>query len=230
MKKSPVFFCTSLDNLGLFLNLFSSVLLLLLFLQCFLLWSDCLDVSCNEQVDHLVPWLVHSNLTSQSHHFSCQHPEYCSDGFWNSVVAWNDQINEVQWSISVAQSNGGNVNIWGFNDCLSVALWISNNQKSWLLEFFGQLVGQGTWNPSWWGIGCSSGVLAKLVNGSLAVLLSTDNNNFSEIWNWGDQSCCKFDFSVGLINSEDVIASRVFIFDELFHVVIDLVSTEMNLH
>ena len=111
MKKSPVFFSASLNHLRLVLNLLSSVSLLLLFPQSFLLGSDCLNVSCNEQVNHLVPWLVHWDLTSQSHHFSGQHPEYCGNGLWHSVVAWNHHINEVQWGVSVAQSNCWNVNI-----------------------------------------------------------------------------------------------------------------------
>ncbi len=229
MKKSPVFFSASLDNLGLILNLLSSVSLLLLFLQSFLLGSDCLNVSCNEQVNHLVPWLVHWDLASQSHHLSGQHPEYCGNGLWHSVVAWNYQIDKVQWSVSVAQSNRGNVNVWSFNDGLSVALWVSNNQKSWLLEFFCQLVGQSTGNPSWWWAGSCSGVLTELVDGSLTVLLSADNDDFSKVRNWGNESCGELDFSVSFINSENVVTGWVLFFDELFHVVIDLVSAEVNL-
>ncbi len=186
MKKSPVFFSASSDYLRMVLNLISFVSLLLLFLQSFLLRSDCLNVSCYEQVNHLVPWLVKWNLTSQSHHFSGQHPEYCGNCLWNSVVAWNNQIDEVQRSVSVAQSNRRNVNVWSFNDGLPVTLWIGNNQKSWLLEFLCQLVRQSTWNPSWWWACCCSGVLTELVDGSLTVLLCTDNDNFSKARNWGD--------------------------------------------
>ena len=230
MKKSPVFISTCLDNLWLVFSLFSFVLFLLLFLQCFLLRSDCFDVSCNEQIDHLIPLLIHWDLASQSHDFSGQHPENCSDGLWNSVVAWNHQINEIQWSVSVAQSNCWDVNVWSLNDGLSVTLWISNDQKSWFLEFFGQLVGQGTGNPSWRWAGSGSGVLSELVDGSLTVLLGANDNDFSKVWNWGNQSCSELNFSVGFINSENVVAGRVLFFNEFFHVVIDLIGAEMNLH
>lgn len=112
---------------------------------------------------------------------------------------------------------------------MSVVLWISNDQESWFLEFFGQLIGKGTWNPSWWWTGSASGILTELVDGSLTVLFGTDDDDFSEVWNWSDHSGGKFDFVVSLINSEDIIAGVVLFFDELFHVVINLVSSEMNL-
>ena len=195
-----------------------------------MLASDGFDISGNEQVNHLIPFFIEWNLTSESHDFSGQHPEDHSDGLWNSVIAWDNNIDEVQWSISVAKSNSWDVDVWSFNDSLSVALWIGNDQESWLLEFFGQLIGKGTWNPSWWWTGSTSGVLTEFVDSSLTVLFSTDDNDFSEIGNWSNKSCGEFDFSVGFISFEDVISSLVLIFNELFHVVINLVGSEMDLN
>jgi len=227
---SPIFF-SSLGNF-LFLLVFwlNSVSFLLLSSQLILLASDGFDISGNEQVNHLVPFLIEWNLTSESHDFSGQHPENHSDGLWNSVVAWDDNIDEIQWGISVAKSNGWDVNVWSFNDGLSVALWISNDQESWFLEFFGQLIGKSTWNPSWWWVSGTSGVLTEFIDSSLTVLFSTDNDDFSEVRNWSDKSGGEFDFSVGFINFEDIISSLVLFLDELFHVVINLVGSEMDLN
>lgn len=195
-----------------------------------MLTSDGFNISGNEQVNHLIPFFIKWNLTSESHDFSGQHPEDHSDGFWNSVVAWNDNINEIQWSISVAKSNGWDVDIWSFNNSLSVAFWISNNQQSWLLEFFGQLIGKSTWNPSWWWACSSSCILTEFIDSSLSVFFSTNDNNFREVWNWSDNSCSEFNFSVSFIDFEDVVASSVFLFNKLFHVMVDLVSSKMNLN
>ncbi len=76
-----------------------------------MLASDGFDVSGDEQINHDVPWLVDGDLTSQDHDFSCQHPEHCGDGLWHSVVAWDDHVNEIDWGISVAQGNGGDVDV-----------------------------------------------------------------------------------------------------------------------
>ena len=227
--RSPIFFVAGGDDLGFFSLLFSLVLWLLLSSNLLLLASDGFNVSGNEKINHFWPFLIEWDLASKSQDFSGQHPENHGDGLWYSVVAWDNDINKVQGGIGVAQSNGWNVNIWSFNDGLSVALWISNDQKSWFLEFFGQLIGKGTWNPSWWGLGSASCVLTELVDGSLTVLLSANDDNFSEVWNWSNHSCGEFDFLVSLINSENIVALTVLIFDELFHVMINLVSSQVNL-
>ena len=111
-NRSPVFFGTSLGYFR-FLSVigFNSVCFLLLSSELFLLASNGFDISGNEKINHLVPFLVEGNLTSESHDFSGQHPEYHSNRFWYSVVAWNDDINKVQWGVSVAKSNGWNVDI-----------------------------------------------------------------------------------------------------------------------
>ena len=229
-NRSPIFFSSLGNFLLLLLFWLNSVGILLLSSQLLLLASDGFNISGNEQVNHLIPFFIKWNLTSESHDFSGQHPEDHSDGFWNSVVAWNDNINEIQWSISVAKSNGWDVDIWSFNNSLSVAFWISNDQKSWFLEFFGQLIGKSTWNPSWWWASSTSGVLTEFIDSSLTVLFSADDNDFSKVRDWGNKSGSEFDFSVGFINSENVITSLVLFFNELFHVMINLVGSEMDLN
>lgn len=61
------------------------------------------------------------------------------------------------------------------------------------------------------------------------MLFGANDDDFSKVRDGGDDSCSEFDFSVSFINSEDVVTSRVFFIDKLFHVVIDLVGTEVDL-
>ena len=73
--------------------------------------SDGFNVSGDEQINHDVPWLVEWDLSSESHDFSGQHPENSSDGLWHSVVAWDDNIDEIEWGVSIAKSNGWDVDV-----------------------------------------------------------------------------------------------------------------------
>ena len=61
------------------------------------------------------------------------------------------------------------------------------------------------------------------------MFFGTNDNDFSEIWNRGDDSGGEFDFSVGLIDFEDVVAGLIFFLDEFFHAVVDLVGAEVDL-
>ena len=73
--------------------------------------SDGFDVSGDEKINHFGPFLVLGDLTSQDKDFSGQHPENHGDGLWYSVVAWNDDIDEIEWGVGVAQSNGWDVDV-----------------------------------------------------------------------------------------------------------------------
>ena len=72
--------------------------------------------------------------------------------------------------------------------------------------------------------------MTELVDGSLTVLLGTDDNDFSKVGDGSDHSCGEFNFSDGFINLKDIVARLVLFLNELFHVVINLVSSQMNLN
>jgi hypothetical protein len=71
--------------------------------------------------------------------------------------------------------------------------------------------------------------LTELVDGSLTVLLGADDNDFSKVGDGSDHSCGEFNFSDGFINLKDIIARLVLFLNELFHVVIDLISSKVDL-
>ena len=111
---------------------------------------------------------------------------------------------------------------------MSVALGIGNEQEPGFLELFGQLIGQSTRNPSGRGAGSSASILSKLIHSSLSMFFSTDNNNLPQVRNGCNDSGGELDFSVGLIDLEDVVAGLIFFLNEFFHAVVDLVGAEVD--
>jgi len=116
--------------------------------KLFLLGTDCLNISGNEQIHELFPFFSLLELALQDEDFSGKHPEDGGNSFRNSVVARDNDINVLQRSVGVAEGDSGNVDVTGLNNSLAVAFRVSNHQKSGLLEFLGHLIGEGTWNPS----------------------------------------------------------------------------------
>ena len=115
-NRSPIFFCdfsSSLLWLLLGFSLTSFLLISLLFLssELFLLASDGFQVTSNEQINEFFPFLVLLESSSEDHDFSCQHPEDSCNSFGDSVVAGDDNIDEFEGSVSVAESNGGDIDV-----------------------------------------------------------------------------------------------------------------------
>ena len=157
-------------------------------------------------------------------------PKNHGNGFCFSISAWDNNINEIKRRVCVAESNGGNVNIWSFNDGLSIWFRVSNNQDSGLLELFGDLIGKSTWNPSCWCAGSASSVLTEFVDGSLPEILGTDNDDIAEVRNRSNDSGSQFNFLQDFIDFEDIVANTVFTLHVFLHVVINLSSSEMGLY
>lgn len=213
------FVLSSLFLVGFFFLLFDLLLLL----------SDGFKISGNEQINEDVPFLVLLELTSENSHFSGQKPENGGDGFGDSVVARDDNVDELEGSVGVAQSNGGNVDVGSLDDGLVVALGVGDDEESGFLELFGDLIGEGSGDPSAGGAGSAAGVLSELVDGSLTVLLGADDDDFVEVGDGGDDSGCEFDSFVDFVNFEDVVAGLVAALDEGFHVEVDLFGSEVDL-
>ena len=75
--------------------------------------------------------------------------------------------------------------------------WIANDDKSWLLEFFGDLVGKDTWSPfSTEVAGISVSGIFK--NGSLSVSFAGDNKNVFFVSDSSNNSCSNHEFLPGL--------------------------------
>ena len=97
------------------------------------------------------------------------------------------------------------------------------------MEFFGELIGEGSWDPPGGCTGGAMSILAEFVDGSLSVLLGADHDDLGGVGDGGNDSGSEFDSGIGLINVEDVVADRILLGDILFHVMVDFASAEMNL-
>lgn len=121
---------------------------LLLQFQLLLLRTNGLNVSGDEQIHQLTPLLSLLQRALQHEDLSGQQPEHSSDGFGHSVVAGDHDVDVLERSVSVAESDGGDVDVRSLNDCLTITLGVSDDQQSGFLEFLGHLVGKGAGNPS----------------------------------------------------------------------------------
>lgn len=198
-------------------------------LRLLLLGADCLQISGNEQVNQLLLLPVGAQLAAELQDFSGEQPEDHGDGLGFSVAAGNDDVDEVKGSIGVAEGDGGDVDIGGLNDGLLVGLGVGDDEEPGFLELLGELVGQGTGDPPGGGTGGAAGVLAELVDGSLAVLLGADDDDLVEVGDGGNDSGSQFDLIEGLVDFEDVVADGVLLLDVLLHVVVDFGGTEVHL-
>jgi hypothetical protein len=163
-----------LDSL---VELFGGILLLgfgSFILESLLLGLDLFDITADEQINHDVPLAI-GKLTAQELDFTGKHPIDHGDRVGDSVVAWDDDVDEVERSIGVAQSNTRDVDIACLNDGLLVALGIGDDDQPWLLELLGSLVGKGTGDPAAAGSCSGTGVLTELVDGTLTLVLGADN-------------------------------------------------------
>ena len=75
-----------------------------------------------------------AEFSSEDLNFSSEKPEDHGDGLSASVVAWNSDVDEVQRTVGVAKSDGWNIDIRCFDKSLLIRSWVSDDQKSWLLE------------------------------------------------------------------------------------------------
>lgn len=116
-------------------------------------------------------------------HFTGEQPENSSDGLGHPVIAGDDNVDELEGSISIAESNGGDIDVGGLNDCLDVALGVSDDQQPWLLELLGHLVGERSGDPSGGSGSSAPGILSELIDCALPMLLGTHNDHFTQIGN-----------------------------------------------
>jgi len=113
---SPIFilYLGSLALLCFFGLIFASLFLVGLFFllsDLFLLLSDGFKISGDEQINQDVPFLVLLELSSEDSDLSGEQPEDGGDGLGDSVVARDDDIDEFEGSIGVAESDGGDVDV-----------------------------------------------------------------------------------------------------------------------
>jgi hypothetical protein len=103
----------------------------------------------------------------------------------------------------VAESNDWDVHVTGLLDGLVISSWVADNDKSWLQEFLGVLIGKGTWGPLSTEV-VSSGVGSELEDSSLGVGSAGDNEDILWVLNGSNDSSSKHELLPGLTNVEVV--------------------------
>lgn len=78
--------------------------------------------------------------------------------------------------------------------------WVGDDQKSWLSEFLGVLVGEGTWSPSAGGGGEGTSELSIFDDSSLTIGSGRDADNILRVLNSDNDSGGELDLLPGLFN------------------------------
>jgi len=160
-------------------------------------------LSVHEKIDHDLPFLVSWDLTLEHESLSGQEVEHKSDGLETLVVGWNGNINELKWGIRVAKCDDWDVHVGGFLDGLVIGSWVTDDDKSWLLELLGVLVGKRTGGPFTSEV-VGTGVIGELEDSSLSVLSVRDDKDILGIVDSGDDSSSNHHLLPGLGEMEEM--------------------------
>lgn len=119
------------------------------------------------------------------------------------VVGRDGNVNELEGSIGVTESNDGDVDKGSLSDSLVVNSGVSDNDDSGLLERSGDVVGEGTRGESASdGVGTSeAGVLE---DSSVTVRSGRDDTDISRVVDGGKDSGSEDDLLPGLADVEEV--------------------------
>jgi hypothetical protein len=118
-------------------------------------------------------------FSSKNHNLSSKEPVNHGDGFCESVVGWDDDVDEFKRGIGTAKGDARDVNIRSLHNCLGIMSGIRNNQQSWLFKLLSILICQSSWGPSIGGSRNSICVLGVFDNCSL-----TKGSSWNNLWNY----------------------------------------------
>jgi len=226
---SPFFFTSSFFFLGSVPGLFFSTSSFISFSLIFNgLSFNVFDLLVEEQINHNIPFFLLAEFSSEDQDFSSKEPEDHGDGFGVSVVAGDGNIDEREGRVSIGKADSGDVDVGSFNDGLSIALGVNNNQKLGFSELFGVLIGEGTGGPSGGRVGGGTSVLSILDDGSLTVGSGADNDDFFGSVDGGDDSSGELDLLPGLFEVDDVDTFGVFMVNISAHFVVKVQGTEVS--
>lgn len=85
--------------------------LLTLFLDLFSLGDFLFDISVVEEINEFFPISVLLQFSSENLDFSGEHPVDHGDRVGGSVVAWDGNINEVEWGISITEGDAWDIDV-----------------------------------------------------------------------------------------------------------------------
>lgn len=126
-----------------------------------------------------------------------------------SVVAWDGDVDELQWGVGITQGNAGDVGVGGFNNGLSVDSWIGNDDQLWFDELLGDIIGDGTWDPSGRSGSGGTDFLGELEDGSLTGISSRNDHDVLWVGDGNDSSGGELDLLPSFFEVNDVSLSGI---------------------
>ena len=208
----------STGNGGFLLSFFSFLLLALE-----LLW-----ISPEERVNHDIPSGSSLEGTSEVEDFTSQKIVDQSDGLLTSVIAWDSDINVLEWRVSIAKGNARDVSIRCLLNSLAISLGVSDNQKSWLHELAGDLICEGTWSPSL-SNRLSTSVVGELHDSSGTERSLRANDDVLWVLNGSDNSSSNHQLLPGLTEVDDVDVVVTLLVDITLHSEVNISGTNVGL-
>lgn len=191
-----------LDNLGSSSGSLRLGLLLLLLL-------DLIRIAVEEHVDHDVPAFRRAgDRSTETEDFPCKQPPHETNRVPGLVVGGDDDVDELERRIGVAEGNDGDVDVRRLADGLVVNTRVGDDDQPGLLERAGDVVGEATGGEAT-GDGLCTGVGSVFQHGAVAVRAGGDDTDIVRVLDGGNDPGCEDEFLPGLANVENVDTWRV---------------------
>ncbi len=187
------------------------------------------DILIEKEVDHDVPFLEFAEFASEDHDLSGQHPVDAGDGFGDSVVAGDSDVNELKGRIRVTKTDSRNINVGGLNNSLGIVTGVGNDKESWFTEFLSVLIRQGSWGPAGGGSGDGTCVVGVLDDGPLAVWSGRDSDDITPVLDRDDNPSSKLDLLPSLLEVNDMDTLTGLGVDVWLHSVCEILGTDVHL-
>jgi hypothetical protein len=198
------------------------------FLGFLLLALELLRISPEEGVNHDIPSVSSLEGATEMENLSSQQPVHEGDGFLSSVVAWDSDIDVVEWRVGVTQSDARDVSVRGLLDGLMIGLGVSDDQETGLHELTSDLVSQHTWGPSL-GNSLTASVVGELHDGSGTERSLRANDDVLRILNGNNNSGSNHELLPSLTEMDDVDVVSALSVDITLHLEVHILGTDLGL-
>lgn len=188
---------------------------------------DLLRVSVEVEIGHDIPGLRAHEDTTDAENLTGKKPPDKTDGVSGLVVGWDDNIDEADWGVGVADSNGGEVHVGSLTDGLVILVRVGDDEETWLLESLLDLVGESTRGVAS-SDGGSTNVLGELEDSALTEVTVGDSANVLWVWDSSDDTGSENKLLPCLGNVDDVDTIAAAAVHVLGHVVVAVLGTKVG--
>jgi len=192
-----------------------------------LLLASLIWVTVEEEIHGNLPWDCALDVTAETENFAGEQPVHHADGVATTVVAWDCNVDVLEWRVGVAEGNDRDVHLCSFRNGLVVRAWVGDNDQAWLQELWLDLVGECTWNEAASAEVCAS-VLSKLEDGALSEETNGASNDVLWVLDGGNDTSCEEEFLPCHVEVDDMHAILGAGIDVLVHCVGDVLCAKVG--